>query len=592
MITVLQMERALRDAAEDLIAREEELSRLDSYVGDGDHGTTIRQSFQKIRQQLGGLDQSTMGELFQCCTLALMDTAGGAIGPILASMFMGFSEAAGDCPSLDSAQLAAMFRKGLDGVQDMGGAKPGDRTLVDPLNAAVEALEGNIRADEGAALHAAAQAAYDGAMATAKMIARHGRAKNLGEASLGYVDAGAMTMYYFIRAMEQSIRASAPAAFRYYVPTDIRFGPDVRMEAGRAAAIFGKRVLLVTGIPAGKLRDEVIEALEGQGLSWYEVNGVEPNPKITTVERGAQLCREKAVDVVLALGGGSTIDCAKGICAAARYSGQAWDLVLDGGRIRDPLPLVTIPTLSASGSEMGNAAVLTNPDTREKLLMLSDALFPRISLLDPVCTFTLPRGQTAAGTADIFIHAAEEYFDWSDQEYLTDGITEAVMRTCVRYGRRAMDEPDCYEARANLMWAAPLAINGLLNCGRRSGWTLHGIQHPLGGYYNVTHGAALAVLMPHWMERILHAGGARRLARYGSAVFGLPGDNEMETACQAIRKTRELFFDQLELPSTLGQLGVDDAHLEEMARDAVRHLNSPYCPVTEQMVVDLYKAAL
>lgn len=593
MITVAQMKQALLDAACDLIAREEELSRLDSYVGDGDHGTTIRQSFQRVRRELEGLEPADLGELFQCCTLALMDTAGGAIGPILASLFMGFQQEAGGRTSLDGPSLVRMFAAGLASVQEMGGAMPGDRTLVDPLHAAVRAMEQLGGQDTSALLRAGADAAQTGAADTAHMIARHGRAKNLGEASLGYVDAGAMSMYYLLRAMEQSVRASAPAAFQYYVPVRVRFGPGVAEQVGAEAAALGKRALLVLGILRGEVYQRVVARLAEAGVSFQVLEGVEPNPRITTVERGAALCRESGAELVIALGGGSTLDCAKGICAAACYDGPAWDLVVDGSRIRRALPLITIPTLSASGSEMGNAAVLTNPETREKLLMLSDELYPRVSLLDPTCTYTVPRRQTAAGTADIFIHAAEEYFDWSDRESLTDGITEAVMRTCLRWGRRAMDAPEDYDARADLMWAAPLAINGLLNCGRRSGWTLHGLQHPLGGFYNVTHGEALAVLMPHWMEWVLSEKTAPRFALYGRRVFDLPREQDpMVTARAAIGKTREFFFEQLEIPRTLGALGVDGEHLEEMAEMAVAHLNSPYRPVTKEDAVALYRAAL
>lgn len=593
MVTVFQMKQALMDIACDLIAREEELSKLDSYVGDGDHGTTIRQSFQKVRQQLNETSFETMGELFQCCTMALMDTAGGAIGPILASMFMGFSETVGTRTEMDAELLADMLGSGLRYVQDMGGAKPGDRTLVDPLNAAALAAKKSVTFGEAATLHAAAEAAWEGARSTANMIARHGRAKNLGEASIGYVDAGAMSMYYFLRTLEQSLRTSAGAAFSFYVPTKIKFGPGAEKGVGQEIAALGGRVLLVTGIPHGALYDSVVHSLEESGVNWRELDDVEPNPKITTVEKGAALCREQKIKVVLALGGGSAVDCAKGICAAACYKGPAWDLVLDCGKIKEALSLVTVPTLSASGSEMGNAAVLTNSDTKEKLLMVSDLLYPKVSFLDPCCAFTVPRRQTAAGTADIFIHAVEEYFDWSDQEYLVDGITESVMRTCVRYGRMAMDQPECYEARANLMWAAPLAINGLLNCGRRSGWTLHGLQHPLGGFYNVTHGEALAVLLPHWMEMVLTEQTAPRFAQYGRAVFDLIQDeNAMETARLAIAKTKEFLFEQLEIPRTLRELGVGEDHLQEMAEMGTQHLNSPYAPVNKGIALKLYRAAL
>ena len=595
-MTYTEVKTALLHAATDLIGREEELSRLDAYVGDGDHGVTIRKAFQQLITDVEANAPEDFAALFMTAAMAMMNTAGGAIGPILSSMFIGFSTAVNGKQDLSVPELAEMFEGGLLSVQEMGGAKPGERTMIDALYPAVEALKQAKTEEAYQALRAAAEAAAEGAKNTANMIAVRGRAKNLAERSLGYVDAGAMSMAYFFRAFADSMRPKAaeqkPMTFTYFVPTEIRFGMGVTDKLADAVNSFGNTALLIVGIPRNAAYQSVAKTLNNSGITWYEMDGVEPNPKITTVDQGAALCKAKGVDVVIAFGGGSTIDCAKGIAAAACYDGPAWDLVLDRKKLTKALPLLTIPTMSAAGSEMGNAAVLTNPATKEKLLLLSNLLFPKISFLDPTFVYTLPRRQTAAGTADIFIHTLEEYFDSGSDAYLTDGICEAIFKTCLRYGRQAMDCPDDYEARANLMWAAPLAINGLINCGRRDGWTLHNIQHPLGGFYDIVHGEALAVLTPHWMRKILSDQTRERFVKYGVNVFEIDKTREpYEIAREAIERTEKWFFEDLGIARTLRELGADDKHWEEMADMALHEMGKMYVPLSREEIIELYKTA-
>lgn len=595
-----QVKAALLAAAADLIGREEELSKLDAYVGDGDHGVTIRKAFQQLTQDVEASNPQDFGSLFMTAAMAMMNTAGGAIGPILSSMFLGFSTKVMGKESLIVSDLADMFEGGMLSVQEMGGAKPGERTMLDALYPAVQALKNTASEDVGTALNEAAVAAAEGAKNTANMIAVRGRAKNLAERSLGYVDAGATSMSYFFRAFADSMKPEEsaaeslpPMAFTYYVPTEIRFGAGACETLADAVKQYGDTALLLIGIPRNAAYEAVTAALRDGGVTWHEMDGVDPNPRITTVDAGAALCREKNVDVIIALGGGSTIDCAKGIAGAVFYDGPAWDLVLDRTKLQKALPLLTIPTMSAAGSEMGNAAVLTNPETNEKLLLWSNLIFPRVSFLDPTFVYTLPRRQTAAGTADIFIHTIEEYFDNSADAFLTDGICEAIMKTCVRYGKTAMDQPDNYEARANLMWAAPLAINSLIACGRRDAWTLHNTQHPLGGFYDVVHGEALAVLTPHWMRKILSEKTVDRFVQYGVNVFGLSKDGDpFAVANAAIAKTEEFFFDQLEIKRTLKELGVtDDTHFLTMATMAKKVMGKQYVNLTIEETAELYRQA-
>ena len=385
-----------------------------------------------------------------------------------------------------------------------------------------------------------------------------------------------------------------PMKFTYYVPPYVHFGKDVcKQYLADAVKQYGKKVLLMIGIPKNYAYNQVVETLKDANIDWVEMSDIEPNPHITSVERGVKIAKENGCDVIVALGGGSTIDCAKGVSCAYYYQGDAWDLVLDWSKVKETLPILAVSTMPASGSEMGNAAVLSNPVTKEKLLLASNNIYPKETFLDPTFVYSLPRRQTAAGTADIFIHAMEEYFDSGDDAYLTDGICEAVMKTCVKYGRMAMDDPENYEARANLVWAAPLAINGLLNCGKKDGWTLHNTQHPLGGFYNVVHGEALAVLTPHWMRKILSDNTVDRFVKYGVNVFGIDQNKDKyEIANLAIEKTENWFFNELEIKRTLHELGVeDDSHFIEMATMALKVMGKQYVPLSIEETADLYRAA-
>lgn len=385
-----------------------------------------------------------------------------------------------------------------------------------------------------------------------------------------------------------------PMSFNYYVPTYVHFGEGVvKKYLIDAVKQYGSKAIIMCGIPHNHSYQDITDSLASAGIEWVEMIGIESNPHISSVEKGVKIVKENNCDIIIALGGGSTIDCAKGVACACYYDGDPWDLVLDWKKVTNALPIISISSMPASGSEMGNAAVLSNTETKEKLLLASDLLFPKVCFLDPTYTFTLPRRQTAAGTADIFIHSMEEYFDSGDDAYLTDSLCESVMKTCIRYGRRAMDNPEDYEARANLVWAAPLAINGLLNCGKRDGWTLHNTQHPLGGFYNVVHGEALAVLTPHWMRKILSDTTVKRFVKYGVNVFGIDSSlDDYTIANKAIEETEKWFFDELEIKRTLHELGVtDDTHFTEMAQMALKVMGKQYVPLSVEETADLYRAA-
>ena len=295
--------------------------------------------------------------------------------------------------------------------------------------------------------------------------------------------------------------------FTYSIPTKIIFGPDKLGKLGKELSKFGKKVLMVYGggsIKKNGIYDKAAASIKEAGLELFELSGVDPNPKVTSVNAGAEICRKEGIDVILAVGGGSVIDCSKGISAAAAYDGDAWDLVIGKAKIGKCLPIVTILTLAATGSEMDSVGVISNAETEQKLVIGAPALRPAVSFLDPTLTFSVSAYQTACGSADILSHIMEDYFvDENGSMYMLDRFKEGMMKTVIKYAPIAIAEPDNYEARANLMWTSSWAINGfsggLTNCE----WTNHMIEHELSAIYDITHGLGLAIVTPRWMRYVL-----------------------------------------------------------------------------------------
>lgn len=369
--------------------------------------------------------------------------------------------------------------------------------------------------------------------------------------------------------------------FKFHVRTDVRFGKGAVRFLPELLAPYGKKVLLVYGggsIKRTGIYQQVMEQLKG--FEVFELSGVEPNPKITSVRAGAKICKEQGVDVVLAVGGGSCIDAAKVMAAAAFYDGDAWDLVLDSAKIGKVLPIVSVVTMAATGSEMNKNAVISDMSNNQKLGTSSQDFIPRAAVLDPEYLYTLPAKQTAAGTADIMSHVLEQYFQKTDTAYLTDCFSESILKTCIKYCPIALKEPENYEARANLMWASSMALNSLLTAGKGGGFSCHPIEHELSAYYDVTHGEGLAILTPKWMEYILNEQTMARFCKYARNVWGLAGEDSMALAKQGIEKTYQ-FFRDCGIPMTLPEIGVDDSKLREMAEHANRNnrLAGAYVPL-------------
>ncbi|MBQ4243198.1 MAG: iron-containing alcohol dehydrogenase [Lachnospiraceae bacterium] len=358
--------------------------------------------------------------------------------------------------------------------------------------------------------------------------------------------------------------------YAYHVPTDIRFGKDQILCLAEEIGKYGKKVLLVYGggsIKKSGLYDKVYEVLKGFEI--FELPGIEPNPKLNSVKKGADICKENGIDAVLAVGGGSTIDASKHIACAAFYEGDPWDLVLDKTKVTKALPIFTVLTISATGSEMNPGAVISNEETKEKLEINHPLLYPTLSVCDPTYQFTLPKKQTAAGTVDILSHIMEQYFQPNDGAYITDRLSEAAMKTCIKYGPIAIEEPENYEARSNLMWTGSIALNHLFTFGKGGAWSVHPIEHELSAFYDITHGVGLAILTPAWMEYVLSEATVKRFATYARNVWDVTEKEDIPAAKAGIYLT-ERFFIELGMPEKLSEIGIDDSQFKEMADEAIR----------------------
>ncbi|WP_207696463.1 iron-containing alcohol dehydrogenase [Enterococcus sp. DIV0212c] len=387
--------------------------------------------------------------------------------------------------------------------------------------------------------------------------------------------------------------------FRFYVPTDIRFGKDrLATELTDVLDVYGKNVLLVYGggsIKKNGLYDQVIDLLEKNQNKVVELNGVEPNPRIETVRRGVALCRENEIDVILAVGGGSTIDCSKVIAAGFYSDEDPWEVIAGRkGFQGEALPIVTILTLAATGSEMNIGAVITNLATNQKLGVGGPAMMPKVSFLDPTYTFTVPAYQTAAGSADILSHLFESYFNITEGTDVQDFVSEGLMRAVIKNCPVALKTPDNYDARANLMWSSSLALNGLTRNGKHGVWSCHAMEHELSAFYDITHGIGLAILTPRWMNYVLSEQTVTKFAQFAHNVWGINEKDPMLAAKKGIQATYD-FFQACDIPMTLPAVGIDEEKFEEMAKQAVAYSTiktDAFVPLTESDVEAIYRACL
>ncbi len=386
--------------------------------------------------------------------------------------------------------------------------------------------------------------------------------------------------------------------YSHTIPTKIYFGKGQISRLAEALRPFGAKVLLTYGggsIKKTGLYDTVMDILSDEGFTVFECGGIEPNPRIESVERGVKLCRENGIDVILAVGGGSTIDCSKAIAAGVFYEGDdLWQMVAERHGVLKALPLVDILTLSATGSEYDGGGVISNMKINQKLG--NSYTFPAVSICDPTYTFTVSKYQTAAGTADIMSHIFEEYFSRTPDSDLADGICETVLKSAIKNLPIALAEPDNYSARANLMSISSIACSGIPSYGKQSsGWPCHAMEHELSAFYDITHGVGLAILTPRWMRHILKKDPSCewRFVRFAKNVWGMEGEDEHALANAAIDRLEE-FFRESGIPMTLSELGIGEEHFAEMASHANRggYLKNSFVALTDEDIVEIYRACL
>jgi alcohol dehydrogenase YqhD (iron-dependent ADH family) len=365
-------------------------------------------------------------------------------------------------------------------------------------------------------------------------------------------------------------------SFIYNIPTKVYFGENQLGNLGSEILKFGKRVLFTYGGGSIKrigLYDRVIEELRSAGAEVFELSGIEPNPRIESVREGVRICKEQNIDVLLAVGGGSTIDATKFMAAGACVEHDAWEFFGANAKpIERALPIVTILTLSATGSEMDTAGVISNLATGDKLGRLAQPLLPKVSFLDPTLTYSVSKYQTACGAADIMSHIIEVYFNTQEDLFMLDCFMEGMLKTVVKFAPVAIVEPENYEARANLMWTSSWAINGFINGGKRKAWSCHPMEHELSAVYDITHGLGLAILTPRWMKYCLDETNVDKYVQYGVNVFGIDANmDKMAIARESIRRTEEFLFEKLGLQRTFTEVGIKREDFRHMAEKACRY---------------------
>jgi len=343
--------------------------------------------------------------------------------------------------------------------------------------------------------------------------------------------------------------------FEFYNPTKLIFGQGTLEALKTEVPKYGKNVLLMYGggsIKRSGLYDKVVAELSSIGATVTELSGVEPNPRLSTVHKGVDLCREHNIDLVLAVGGGSVLDCAKAVAVGAKYDGDMWDFVERKAAAQDALPLGTVLTMAATGSEMNNGSVITNEVTKEKMGWGSVHAYPAFSILDPENTFSLPRDQTVYGMVDIMSHVLEHYFHTDGNTPVQDGFCETLLRTVIETAPKLIEDLNNYELRETIMYCGTMALNGMVSMGFAGDWATHNIEHAVSAVYDIPHGGGLAILFPQWMKYNLSTNPAR-FRQLAVNVFGVDpaGKTDEEIGLEGIEALRN-FWDSIGAPKTLG----------------------------------------
>ena len=387
--------------------------------------------------------------------------------------------------------------------------------------------------------------------------------------------------------------------FIYNTPTKVFFGKDEELKIGSIIKEYGfKKILLHYGkssIKKNGLYDIIIGKLQENGIDYVELGGVEPNPKLSLVEKGIEIVKKEKIDMILAVGGGSVIDSAKAIAVGCKVDFSPWKFSIKEETPKDHIPVGVILTIAASGSDMSNSCVITDDKTKKKTGFNSELNRPLFAILDPKLTYSVSKYQTACGVVDIMMHTLERYFSKSDAEdtTLTDNIALGLLKTVVKEGLVAIEDPCNYQARANLLWANSLSHNGLTQCGREFLMSVHQLEHELSGMYdNVAHGAGLAVLWPGWALKAYKAQ-PERFLRFSYEVMNIkPTDNKENDIINGINKLKQ-FYVNIGMPATLREFGVTKESLNEMALRLTNNKVKCFCDIINvdfDMALSIYES--
>lgn len=384
--------------------------------------------------------------------------------------------------------------------------------------------------------------------------------------------------------------------FTYWNPTKLIFGKDQLEQLKTEVPQYGKNILLVYGggsIKRSGLYEQVINILKSLNANIHELSGVEPNPRISTVRKGIDICKKEQIDFILAVGGGSVIDCTKAIAAGAKYDGDAWDLVTKKAFATDALPFGTVLTLAATGSEMNSGSVITNWETNEKYGWGSPFTFPKFSILDPVNTYTVPKDQTVYGMVDMMSHVCEHYFHLTENTLMQDRMCESLLLTVMETAPKLINDLENYEYRSTILYNGTMALNGMLSMGFRGDWATHNIEHAVSAVYDIPHGGGLAILFPNWMKHNLKVKPSR-FKQLAVRVFGVDpeGKTDEEIGLEGIEKLRE-FWNSIGAPSRLAYYGIDDSKLDIMADKAMANGEfGNFKKLNRDDVLEIYRLSL
>lgn len=390
-------------------------------------------------------------------------------------------------------------------------------------------------------------------------------------------------------------------SFKYYAPTHVVFGPEAELQTGKMVKKYGGTKVLVHygGKSAEKsgLLARVCQSLEDEGIAYVKLGGVVPNPRVSLVREGIELCRKEGIDFLLAVGGGSVIDSMKAISVGYYYEGDVWDFYTRKTFQKECLPTSCVLTIPAAGSEMSDGSVITNDEGGLKKDYCIDEFRCKFAIMNPVLTYTLPAWQTACGAVDMMMHTQERYFSKDDDMDITDNIAEATFRTVMNSVKIVLKEPENYRHRAQLMWAGSLMHNDLTGCGTSGDWATHMLEHELSGMFDVSHGAGLAALWGSWARYVINEN-PTRFARFAVNVLGVQNDfnDTMGTALRGIEKMEE-FYRSIGMPTNIHDLigkDITDAEIEEMADKCSNYGQNTAGALkvlTREDMVNIYKMA-